>query len=890
MLKLVNITKDYKVADTTVGALKGVNLEFRKNEFVSILGPSGCGKTTLLNIIGGLDDYTSGELFIDNISTKEFGDRDWDTYRNHRIGFIFQSYNLIPHQTILENVALALAISGMGKDERIAKAKAALDEVGLKDQYNKKPNQLSGGQCQRVAIARALVNEPEILLADEPTGALDTVTSVQIMDLIKEIAKERLVIMVTHNPELAEKYSTRIIKLLDGNVVSDSKPYKSRKEKPPVKENSTKKSKLSWWTAFKLSAKNLRSKFKRTLMVCLAGSIGIIGVATVLAVSNGVQGYINTMQDDMLSGNPITITEEALNITGLMSGLTTTEKAEVLKSSIKDGYVDVQHLMDILINKEGDVTSFKTKNDITDTYIKYLQNMPSKYISTITYDYGFDIGNNLYTNNIFNGQGENADKSISFTAIKALYTSMLNKTEFKEYAGFITTLINTIDEIPDNKDFVMSQYEFVTDNTISKYPTQANEVVLVVDGDEKLSDLLLALTGYYTQDEFFNAIYKKVADSDYDPALDKENFSYNELLGKSLVYYPNNSIYTKTPDASPLASTFPFSYNPYMPKDGGTELTITGILKPKEGLSYGCLDTGIYYTTELTKQILIDNVTSEIVNYLNDSEQKFFGTTVVNGTPVTKGVNYSYTFQYRSDTPENVTTLLYSTAGSSMMSAMMGGSGDSNTTVMLTPRQLGGVDIPNMISIYPVDFELKDKVVDYLDAWNNDGNITVDGTTYSSSDRSEIVYTDSISLIIGLINTMIDVITYALIAFTALSLVVSTVMIAIITYVSVIERVKEIGVIRSLGGRKRDVSNLFIAETFIIGLSSGVLGIGITYLLSFIINMIVGSLSGIYTIASLPITAALIMIAISIGLTLISGVIPARLAAKKDPVEALRTE
>lgn len=881
MLTLVDIKKDYIVADSKVHALKGIDISFRKSEFVSILGPSGCGKTTLLNIIGGLDNYTSGDLYINNVSTKEFNDRDWDTYRNHSIGFVFQSYNLIPHQTILENVELALTIGGMSKDERVAKAKEALDKVGLKDQYNKKPNQLSGGQCQRVAIARALVNEPDILLADEPTGALDTVTSVQIMDLIKEISKERLVIMVTHNPELAEKYSTRIIKLLDGNMVSDSNPYKPRKKKAEkaveeTKDNKkhNKKSKLSFWTAFRLSARNLRSKFKRTFMVCLAGSIGIIGVATVLAVSNGVQGYIDTMQDDMLSGNPITITEESLNITGLMGSLSTSTKADAIKNSIKDGYVDIQYLIDMLISKNGDVTSFRNKNDITKEYIEFIKQMPVEYFSAMSFGYGIDVSNNIYTNNPFIDNSENADKNISLNAIKTIYTQMLNKTDFSEYSTFITTLVNTIGTLPDSKDFVMSQYEFVTDTSASKYPTEANEVVLVVDDDETLSDLMLALTGYYTQEEFFNVIYQKIEDPQYNPNINKENFSYNELLGKTLVYYPNDKIYTATG-----IQTAPFAYSPYMDTKQGTTLIITGILKAKEDISYGCLQSGIYYTPELTKQILLDNAESTIVKYLKDNNLTQFDTS--QNTMVT----YKYNFTFEGQDYLNNTGFV----GSIPTSSLMGG---SNTSIglVLSARQLGGVDIPNSISIYPVDFELKDSVTTYLDTWNTNDTLTINGQQIVGENRQEIVYTDNLSLIINLINNMVNIVTYALVAFTSLSLLVSTVMIAIITYVSVIERVKEIGVIRALGGRKKDVSRLFNAETFIIGGLSGLIGIGVTYLLSFIINQIVGSLSGIYTIASLPILTALIMIAISIGLTLISGLIPASLAAKKDPVDALRSE
>lgn len=472
MLQLKDITKDYTAGDTVVHALKNVNLSFRQSEFVSVLGPSGCGKTTLLNIIGGLDHYTSGDLFIDNVSTKNYSDRDWDTYRNHRVGFIFQSYNLIPHQTILENVELALNISGIEKKERVRRAKQALDKVGLAGQYSKKPNQLSGGQCQRVAIARALVNDPEILLADEPTGALDSETSVQIMDLIKEIAKECLVIMVTHNPELAEKYSTRIINLLDGEVVSDSNVFDATSEKTihKSKTKSSKKSKLSFWSAFKLSAKNLYSKFKRTFMVCLAGSIGIIGVATVLAVSSGVQGYINSMQNDMLSGNPITISEESYDLSRLMEASNSLTN-EALEQSTENGKINVNFMIDYLIQRSGDISSLKIKNNISQDYVDFVNNMPTEYYSAISTDYGINLSNNIYTNYHFNGQVNN---NLSITAAIEIYTAMLNSVpDYQGFAQYISSFTSEFMQAVDNSDFILSQYDMIAGEKIA---TNKNEI------------------------------------------------------------------------------------------------------------------------------------------------------------------------------------------------------------------------------------------------------------------------------------------------------------------------------------------------------------------------------------------------------------------------------
>ncbi|MBQ8293223.1 MAG: ABC transporter ATP-binding protein/permease [Bacilli bacterium] len=885
MLRLKNIKKDYVMADTTVEALKGISISFRENEFVSILGPSGCGKTTLLNIIGGLDKYSDGTLYIDDISTKKFDDRDWDTYRNHRIGFIFQSYNLIPHQTVLENVELALTIGGVSKDERIKRAKEALDKVGLKDQYNKKPNQLSGGQCQRVAIARALVNEPEILLADEPTGALDTQTSIQIMDLIKEISKDRLVIMVTHNPELAEKYSTRIVKLLDGELTYDSNPFNPKEEEKNQTEK-VKKPKLSFWTAFRLSARNLRSKFKRTLMVCFAGSIGIIGVATVLSVSTGITGYVNSMQDDMLSGNPITIAEETINLELMMAGMDASTKNEAIKESVEDGKVNVQYLIEFLAERSEMANNMLVSNDINQEYLDYLAGMPEDIYETIATYYDVDVKNNLYTNISLEEYGE---QTMSLSAIEYLYYKMLQETEeFKDYASFVSQVANVFSQYPNNPDFILEQYDIISDPNKSYLPTKENEIMIVVSENTDLTDLLLAQLGYYTQEEFLNICYRATDDEKYNPSLDKNKFTYEELLGKTFTYYPNDTIYNKADATNPMSKSNPFTYNAYEDTnwETGMDLKITAVLRLKEGISYGSLSSGIYYTPAFTKKMINDGVNSEIVKYLNDTEQESFNSTSYNG--IGMGITYKISFAINDVLHENITGFVGNT---SMMASMMGSmTGQLNEVFTLTLRDLGGIDMPNRIAIYPTNFDLKDQVTDYLDAWNEEGNITINGKIYKLEDRTEIIYTDSLELVINLINNMINIVTYALVAFTALSLVVSTVMIAIITYVSVIERVKEIGVIRSLGGRKKDVSRLFNAEAFIIGLSSGVIGIGVTYLLSALINAIVGSLTGIYTIATLPISIAVIMICISILLTSISGLVPARLASKKDPVVALRTE
>ena len=910
MLKLSEITKDYRAVSGTVHALKGVNLEFRESEFVCILGPSGCGKTTLLNIIGGLDHYTSGDLVIQGRSTKHFKDRDWDVYRNHRIGFIFQSYNLIPHQTVLGNVELALTIAGVGRDERRERAKRALERVGLGNELDKKPNQLSGGQMQRVAIARALVNNPDILLADEPTGALDSETSVQIMELIKEIAGERLVIMVTHNPELAYQYASRIVKLKDGLVESDSSPYHSAEgdfgdmlsearsdcvqadaelseaaERESCSgQNLTKKrprARMSFFTSLALSARNLLTKKGRTILTSVAGSIGIISVCLVLALSNGFNNYIRQTEEDMLSYYPVTISENSFDLTSVMTSFTSPQ--DMPDMSQLDNKVYIDSFLTSLAN------GMAATNNISDEYVAYLEAMDSSWYSEIMYSYGASLSDNLFLQAETFPEGDNSTTQLttrSLSNLKSKYIAdlMAFASQYSSLVGFADYFTDVVNVMPGTSDeanlgygnYVKDQYELIAGH----FPENENEVVLVVGQNNQVTDLTLAQLGLLSEDRFMELFNlgdddaEEVADPDADKLL------FDEILGKRYTLYFNDAVYSKNENwtqASYLSNQYPFSYqgdrtNYSDPNEDvltaeegeGINLTISGILRLKEDLSYGCLSMGLNLTEKTVRTYIEGNLNSRIVNWMKSDEAKFsYGGTEIYLMPVAT---------------ENLT-------GSFTLYEVMTG---VNVYVAQTPddaiKTLGGSDRVSRIAIYANDFDNKEQVLAYLDQWNTDHD-------YSDEARSmQITYTDTVGMLMGIMQTMIDIITYVLVAFTAISLVVSSVMIGIITYVSVVERVKEIGVLRSLGARKQDVRNLFNAETFIIGLAAGLIGIAISYILCIIINLVLQMLTGIGGIASLPALTAFIMVCVSVVLTLISGLIPAQSAAKKDPVIALRTE
>ena len=926
MLRLDNITKIYKTSSFEVKALNGVSLCFRKSEFVSILGPSGCGKTTMLNIIGGLDKYTSGDLLINNTSTKKYKSHDWDIYRNHRIGFIFQSYNLIPQENILENVELALTIAGVKKEESVARAKAALDKVGLTDMYYKKPNELSGGQCQRVAIARALVNEPDILLADEPTGALDSETSVQIMNLIKEVSKDKLVIMVTHNKEIAEEYSTRIVSLLDGKVEGDTNPYSPEEEAKEYLNNASsfaetdEKAKMSWWTAIKLSGRNLMAKFSRTFMTIVASSIGIVGVSAVLAVSYGVRGYIDSMQDDLLSGNPVQVKESSIDYLKLLDSTNSLTQSRIVSESWKDGKIDVQFAMESLVKASEGIGESFTTNDITEDYIQFLKDMPSSYVSAVDFHYGINFKNNIYVHTqaaVMNSGVDTENVRYSISGLTNVCTTILEGCrggEYSSYANMVDGYSNAIGQCIDNEEYVLSQYDVVE----GRYPHAANEVMIVLNHQNEVTEFVLTLLGLYDQDMFANAIYHFSDDKvNFNEELWKKQqaIDVKTMIGKEYYYYPNDTIFHENPNYDPNADSptdlsvyQPFTYDWYdqegMNHEGGMKLTVTGVLTPKESVSYGCLDSGLYYTPALAEKMIKDNYDSKIAKFIREYDAtngtSGFTSTIANvmNTDVVYGIGYDVKVMFEEALLKS-SFLVGSTNNISALVGMLASASGSSTgtgiaikrNATLTANNVGGSKIPTTINIYPLDFNNKFLATNYLDSWNSQKDITLStGKVLRAADRSKVDYTDNLEIIISMINGVVDIVTVALVAFTALSLVVSTVMIGIITFVSVMERVKEIGVIRSLGGRKKDVAHLFNAETFIIGMGGGLFGLLVTYLLQLMLNLIIGTIFGIGTIANLPILAAIIILGGSALLTTIAGLIPASKAAQQDPVVALRTE
>ena len=972
MLKLKEIKKDYTVGDSCVHALKGINLEFRENEFVAILGHSGCGKTTLLNIIGGLDQYTSGDLIINDKSTKNFTDEDWDSYRNHSIGFVFQSYNLIPHQTVLSNVELALTLSGVAPAERRERATEALKKVGLGDQLNKKPNQMSGGQMQRVAIARALVNDPDILLADEPTGALDSETSVQIMDILKDISRDKLIIMVTHNPELAMNYASRVIRLRDGLIVDDSAPYSSDGE-PRLVPAKTKKTSMSFLTALALSMNNLLTKKARTILTAFAGSIGIIGIALIMSLSNGIQNYIDKVQEDTLSSYPITLQAEAVDMTSMMTSLMGVHADAVENQHDKDAVYSstvMYEMMNSMVSADTQTNNLKAFKE----YIEKDGNEINQYISSIQYSYDLDM--NLYA--------EDVDGNIVKTDVVELFQNAMSQTFGGDYSTYFNTFGDAYSAMDawqemlpgENGEAINPLLKEQYDVLYGRWPDKYDEVVLVVDNNNEVSDLVLYALGLKSNSTLSEDMEAFMAQESL--RTDKESWSYEDVCSRTFRYIFPADEYEYDDDEGEYIKVDNEDLGLKTLYKNGLEVKIVGIIRQNEDAMSGMMTGAIGYTHELVEHVVNEAAKKELVRkqladpehdvfnnlpFLDDEDEAFTKSSkteaakdyIVNATdeeladlyvkymsvPEDDYVQELIDEQMEDLTREDIEKMvldyypgyssmlkkmdddtLFEYVGKMMseqikeqyaiqMERMYSYLSDSTlahdfellsledddylwlyenamppvystSTLKDNLKKLGYVDLdnPSKINIYASTFENKDAIADAIERYND-----------SVDEDDKIEYTDIVALLMSSISTIINVISYVLIAFVAISLVVSSIMIGIITYISVLERTKEIGILRAIGASKRDVSRVFNAETFIIGLIAGVIGIGSTLLLNIPINIVVHNLTGIYAINSaLPAVGAVALVVISVGLTFIAGLIPSGLAAKKDPVEALRTE
>lgn len=986
MLEIRNIVKDYETGSETVHALKGVSIAFRESELVSILGQSGCGKTTLLNIIGGLDQYTSGDLIINGQSTKQYKSADWDIYRNHSVGFIFQSYNLIPHQSVLSNVELALTLSGVSKAERRRRAKEALEKVGLGNQLNKRPNQMSGGQMQRVAIARALVNDPDILLADEPTGALDSETSIQIMELVKEIAKDRLVIMVTHNPELAEKYSTRIVKLLDGRIVGDSDPFDPAKEPAHSEVRKTEvtkgqKTSMSFLTALSLSKNNLMTKKGRTFLTSFAGSIGIIGIALILSLSNGVQEYINSVERSTLASFPVSIQHETVDYTSLMTSM-----MNVRDNAEENRDPDRIYTNDISTEMMKTMLSEMQTNNLAE-FKEYLESDPDGIGASIEeIQYSYD--SNLYI------YGHSADGDIMqinpSTVMSAMmgqsmadnvsqmtntYSSLMGSSSMSSYDAF-RELLST--------DMLKTEYEVLA----GRLPEAYNEVVVLVTDRNELSDVTLYTLGLRDQGELEGMMSSVMAGESFDLDTGDLSFSYDDLMGMEFSMLTAPEFYQKNDDGT---WTDMRSDSEFMEQaaENGLKLKVVGILKPDaDSLISSTNSGGIGYTHALTEYMIDKTNSSELVKAqkenpdvdvftgiefpkadeeeeqpMSQSEAMEMLTgmlTEEQRTKINEGIMAALTEEQQAQiqsammgmvsdeqmnsimmgvlTPEQLTQLqsgadvnsLLTDAQKAQMSAQIAASLTAEQNAELSTMMNGMVDPtkmytifmqvlttdqlrqlmdmtkepettdatydgnlkllgvaelsePSSMKIYATDFESKEKITQLIEKYN-------DSKIADDNQADVINYTDYVGLMMSSVSDIINAISYILIAFVAISLIVSSIMIGIITYISVLERTKEIGILRAMGASKRDISNVFNAETLIVGFSAGVIGIAVTLLLNIPINIIIENITGIANVALLPWQGGVILVVISMLLTLIAGLVPAGVAAKKDPVEALRTE
>lgn len=870
MLKLENIKKDYITGDTTVHALKGVSVEFRKSEFVSILGQSGCGKTTLLNIIGGLDRYTSGELYIGGRATSDFRDRDWDNYRNHSVGFIFQSYNLIPHQSVLSNVELALTLTGVPRAERRRRAAEALEKVGLADQLNKKPNEMSGGQMQRVAIARALVNDPEILLADEPTGALDSETSVQIMELLKEISKDRLVIMVTHNPELAKQYSTRIIRLLDGNITDDTMPY-SGGEGEKTAGKSGKRPSMSFLTALSLSLNNLMTKKARTFLTAFAGSIGIIGIALILSLSNGVNAYIARVEEETLSSYPITIEQAGMDVSQLVSDLMGKNEPS---GDREDGKIYSNNVMTEMMSTMVNGISANNLSELK----KHIEKTSAFSDNTSEIEYKYSTVMNIYDE-----KGNRVNPNTVFSTV--FPESQSNGSgNMQMSSSFSNTEVWT--RLFENKEFLKKQYDVIAGRMPEKY----NEIVLAVDKNNQISDYALYSLGLKDSAELEEMMKKAQAGEKIEPTAEV-SYTYDDILGLKFKLLCNTDYFEKNADGTWSDKTEDSLYVSSKLNTAAEDITVVGIIRPADS-SVANQTSGFVGYPESLMEHLINRVNdSEIVKAQKAEPEK----NVFTGRPFetdADNMTYEQLTAYIATLPEkeqaeyNAYISQMTAAGQTkeqiteqFKAAIKEKSNNATYDGNLKLMGVSSLDEPSVINIYPKDFEAKEKISDLITEYNK-----------GVGDAEKITYTDYIGLMLSSVTTIINAISYILIAFVSISLIVSSIMIGIITYISVLERTKEIGVLRAMGASKKDVSRVFNAETLIVGFAAGAIGIAVTLLLLIPINAIIAAITDISGLAVLPIAGGVALVVISMLLTLIAGLFPSKVAAKKDPVTALRSE
>lgn len=858
MLELKQIIKDYDSGNEVVHALRGITLSFRENEFVSILGQSGCGKTTLLNIVGGLDHYTSGDLVINGKSTKDFTDRDWDEYRNHSIGFVFQSYNLIPHQNVLSNVELALTLSGVSKEERRQRARAVLEKVGLGDQLYKKPSQMSGGQMQRVAIARALVNDPDILLADEPTGALDSATSVQIMELLKEIAKDKLVIMVTHNPQLADAYSTRIIRLLDGAIVDDSDPFDAaalEEKKEGVRKG---RPSMSFVTALSLSLNNLMTKKARTFLTAFAGSIGIIGIALILSLSNGVQTYIDSVERDTLSSYPITIEDSSMDMSVMME--TMMGLNDEAGTHADDNIYSKAMIKDIL-----ETMSDKMENNNLQAFKDYLESEDSTIDDHAkAIEYSYDLQMNVYNTNSDAGLVQVSPNQLlddlGFSTMTQLSESFMGSNASSQNEVW--------NKLPESETLREEEYDLIEGH----WPSAYNEVVLAVDENREITDYALYALGRMDPQEVVDS-FESLQEGGEVSLSDPTSYTPQELLGMEFQLVLSSDLYRNVNGIwIDMSEDEDFVQEA---ADNGETMRVVGIITSSEGSSKREVG-GIYYTSALEEHVIEQAEASEIVKEQREHPD----------------INVFTQTAFGEDEEFDITTLtpqqqmqFASMSQQELAQYMADYSENRNATYEGNLERLGVVDLdtPSSISIYANTFEDKEMISQLIE----DYNLT---QQENGDDTNVITYNDIVGTMMESVTSIIDMISYVLMAFVSVSLIVSSIMIGIITYISVLERTKEIGILRAIGASKKDISHVFNAEAFIIGLISGLLGIIVTLILDLPISMIVEHLTGVANIAMLPVAGGVILVLISLALTTIAGLIPSRIASKKDPVEALRSE